>query len=73
MNPNPTPTIRIAFAAAALAVALGGASSIASGFLPADPHVAEVRAQALLDRTDRMRDAASPVLIRTASAMPTLR
>jgi hypothetical protein len=52
-----TPAQRTLFAAAAIAASALGLSVLASSFLPADPHVEIARAQAVLDRVERVQHA----------------
>jgi hypothetical protein len=64
-------TLFASFAVAATAVSL---SWIASGFLPADPHVGVTRAQAMIDRAERIQDVhASAPLVKLAQVRTIVR
>ena len=71
-NPNRRAE-RTVFAAAAALVAALGLSTLASAFMPADPHVGATRAHAVLDRATGIHDAAAAGTLRLASVKVLIR
>lgn len=70
-----TRTERAFLTAAASAIAVLGLTVLTSAFVPADPHVAEARQRAVLDRVERVNEAwlLQQGHFKTAAAATTIR